>query len=272
MADQLSMIAIGAAVGGTAGKLAEKAWDSGERWLRERFGSHAREVQEQARTNVAQFVEHLAKRVKVLEDDRAIDAAPLSETEHHPQFSSLLQRAILNAAQTDDEKKHDMLARLVAARLVAAAETTLALASRLAADAIARSTRRQLTLMALCCFLQDIRPRDPMPVPEYRTWLEVFLKHFVDFEFKEVDARHLVAIACASYDPGSDRDLNILLGMKGGPHCVGASFEDLIGVQLLQVHWTEGLAGVFLTSVGSIVGGLAFDQVTGAKSGMPRWD
>lgn len=272
MADPLSMIAIGAAVGGTAGKLAEKAWDSGERWLRERFASHGQEVQEQARKNVAQFVERLADRVKALENDRAIDPARLLETERHPQFSSLLQRSLLNAAQTDDASKHDILARLVAARLTVDAETTLALASRLAADAIARSTRRQLTLMALCCFLQDIRPRDPMPVPDYIAWLDVFLKPFSAFEFKDVDARHLVAIACASYDRGSERDLNILLGMKGGPHCIGAPFGDLDAVELLQINWNEGLAGVFLTSVGSIVGGLAFDQITGAKSGMPDLD
>ncbi len=33
MTDPLTLVAIAAAVGGTAGKLAEKAWDSGEKWL-----------------------------------------------------------------------------------------------------------------------------------------------------------------------------------------------------------------------------------------------
>ncbi len=272
MADPLSMIAIGAAVGGTAGKLAEKAWDSGERWLRERFGSHGAEAQEHARVNAAQFVEHLAKRVKALEDLREVNAARVAEAERHPQFSSLLQQSLLNAAQTDDVAKHNMLARLVATRLASEAETTLALASQLASDAIARSTRRQLMLMALSCFLQDIRPRDPLSLSDYRQWLELFLIPFVDFEFKDFDARHLVAIACVSYDPSSERDLDLLLQMKGGEHSLGVSFEDLRAVETLQVQWNEGLAGVFLTSVGSIVGGLAFDQTSGKSSGMPRWE
>lgn len=33
MTDPLSLIAVGAAVGGAAGKFVEKAWDSGEKWL-----------------------------------------------------------------------------------------------------------------------------------------------------------------------------------------------------------------------------------------------
>jgi len=272
MTDPLLLVALGAAVGGTAGKIAEKAWDSGERWLRERFGSHSTEVQEQARANVAKFIEHLAARVKALEDGQRLDTKQLLETESHPQFSAVLQRTLLNAAQTEDAKKHDLLARLVAARLAVATETTLALASGLATDAIARSTGRQLTLMGLCCFLEDIRPRDPMPVPDYRRWLEIFLRRFTDFEFKGFDARHLVAIGCATYDLGSERDLNLLFEMKGGTHCIGASFQDIIEVDLLQFHWNEGLAGVSLTSVGSIVGGLAFDQITGGNSGMPEWD
>ena len=56
MADPHSLIAAGAVVGGLASKIAEKAWDSGERWLRERFASHAAEAQEQAYENAAKFI------------------------------------------------------------------------------------------------------------------------------------------------------------------------------------------------------------------------
>ena len=167
MVDPLSLIAAGAAVGGLASKVAEKAWDSGERWLREKFGSHADEAQEQARENAAKFVHQLAVRVAVLEKQRELDQVKIADAQRHPQFSALLQQTILNAAKTKDDDKLDLLARLVATRLTANAETTFALASDLASDAIARSTRRQLELMALCCFLDEIRPRTqfrPQPI------------------------------------------------------------------------------------------------------------
>lgn len=272
MADPLSLIALGAAVGGAAGKFAEKAWESGERWLHERFGSHAAEAQEQARENGARFIHQLAVRVKALEDQHQVNRERIEATEKHPQFSALLQSTIVNAAQTDDDMKHDLLARLVATRLVSANESTVALASQLASDAISHSTRRQLMLMALSSFLEDSRPRDPLSVADYRRWLEVFLQPFIDFEFNKVDARHLVAIACASYDPSSNRNLELLLQMKGGRHCIGATLNDLHFVYVLQIQWDEGLAGVFLTSVGSIVGGLTFNQMMGRDYGLPQWD
>jgi len=272
MADPLSLIAIGAAVGGAAGKFAEKAWESGERWLRERFGSHAAEAQEQARKNAAGFVKQLAMRVKALEDQHKLNRERIGATEKHPQFSALLQITIVNAAQTDDDMKHDLLAQLVATRLVSANESTVALASQLASDAISHSTRRQLMLMALSSFLEDMRPRDPLSVEDYRRWLEIFLQPFINFQFNKIDARHLVAIACASYDPSSNRNLEVLLQMKGGTHCIGATLNDLDFVEGLQIQWDEGLAGVFLTSVGSIVGGLTFNQIMGRDFGLPQWD
>ncbi|MEA2339005.1 MAG: hypothetical protein QOE82_3012, partial [Thermoanaerobaculia bacterium] len=192
MVDPLSIIAIGAAVGGAAGKLAEKAWDSSEVWLRERFGSHRQEAQQRARNNAAQFVQHLAIQVGVFEHDRRLSEDEIENEESNPQFARLLEQTILNAAETNDESKHDLLARLVANRLVSQSETTLALASQLSSDAIARSTRRQLQLMALACFLNEVRPRDPLQPADYRLWIQVFLRPFEEFHFMDIDARHLV--------------------------------------------------------------------------------
>jgi hypothetical protein len=270
MPDPASLIALGAAIGGAAGKLAERTWDSSERWLRERFGSHSKEVKERARLNAAHFTEHLISRVEALEHQRKIDPKQV-DAQTHPEFSALLQRSLLNAAQTEDEIKQNLLANLVASRLASNAETTLALASQLASDAIARSTRRQLQLMALCCFLKEIRPKTPMSPDQYRLWVQIHLRHFEDFEFSEGDAYHLVAIACASYDQSCDRNLEFLLQMKGGPEHVETPLADLMEVEILEYQWTEGLAGVFLTSVGSLVGGLALGQIFGRDFGPPTW-
>jgi hypothetical protein len=277
MADPLSLIAAGAAVGGLASKVAEKAWDSGERWLREKFGSHAAEAQEQARENAAKFVHQLAVRVAVLEKQRELDQVKIADAQRHPQFSALLQQTILNAAKTKDDDKLDLLARLVATRLTANAETTFALASDLASDAIARSTRRQLELMALCCFLDEIRPRDPIPTAaDYHKWLGIHLDPFRNFEFIELDARHLVAIACASYDRASSRSLPCILQLKAGTRLIeelhGDDFRHIPIIDILQISWDLGLTGVQLTSVGSIVGGLALSQIKGKDFGPPDWE
>jgi len=272
MSDPLSIIAIAAAVGGTAGKFTEKAWDCGERWLSERFGSHAAKAQENARNNAASFIEELAKKIKVLEDKSQINPEVIAATEQHPQFSSLLQQTIINAAQTDDKAKHDLLSQLIANRLTSKAETTLSLASQLASDAIARSTSRQLMLMGLCSFTEYARPTVKLTSSQFRRWIETGLEPFSDFEFNELDARHLVAIACASYDPTSERDLILLLQMKGVTDYLEVPLYDLEIVQHLQICWGFGLAGVSLTSVGTIVGGLAFDQITGCNSWNPQWD
>jgi hypothetical protein len=276
MTDPLSLVAAGAAIGGIASKVVEKTWDSGERWLRERFGSHAVEAREQARENAAKFVHQLAVRVAVLEKHHMLKQEKVSDTQQDPQFSSLLQQTILNSAKTSDDKKHDLLARLVAARLASSAETTGALASDLASDAIARSTRRQLELMALCCFLDEIRPRDPIPTAaDYHEWLGIQLRPFENFEFVEVDARHLVAIACASYDPASTRTLAVVLLFKAGIHLVKQLHDDdfrhIPIIDTLQISWDIGLAGVRLTSVGSIVGGLSLSQIKGTDVGPPDW-
>jgi hypothetical protein len=275
MADPLSLIATGAAVGGLASKVVEKTWDSGERWLREKFGTHTAEARKKARENVAKFVRHLSMRVSALENLELIDQKKVRAAQRDPQFSSFLQQTILNAAKTSEQNKHDLLARLVADRLMSSTETTFGLASDLASDAIARSTRRQLELMALCCFLYEIRPRDILRVADYYEWLEIHFGFFEGFEFREVDARHLVAIACASYDPASTRYLPVLLMMKAKGNLIKKlsrdKFTDIPIIEQLQISWDIGLSGVELTSVGSIVGGLALSQIKGKDMGPPDW-
>ena len=274
MADPISIVAVSAAVGGVAGKVAEKAWDSAQGWLRERFGSHQAAARNQAEENAAKFVGELAKEVRALEDQQRLLDHDLSESQIDPQFSLVLQRSLLSSAQTSNAEKHSLLARLVAERLANPPETTIALASQLAADAIALSTYRQLLLLALSCFLHEVRPKEPRPLPrrEYHTWLNVGLAPCAEYEFKDIDARHLVALSCISYDPASGRDLDILLCMKNGMTYRKRVFAGWDVVEDLQFHWAQGLAGVLLTSVGSIVGSLVLDQLLGMHSALPEWD
>ena len=272
MPDPISLIALGAAVGGAAGKFTEKAWDSSERWLRERFGSHRAAAQKLARENAADFVLELADRVKKLENEYQVKRQQLDDVAHHPQFSALLQRSVLNAAETSEQAKHKLLATLVANRMLSPPETTLALASHLASDAITRSTHRQLRLMALQGFIEGTRAKYPMKFSMFKVWLKQNLEPFEDFEFHEIDARHLVAIACATFDPTSQRMLGLMLAMNARQARDLRKINGILADTNVQIQWDHGLAGVELTSVGLIVGALAYDQINGRDLGPPKWD
>lgn len=272
MSDPVSMVALGAALGGVAGKVAERTWDSAERWLSNRFGSHAPAARGQAQANAADFVQMLTDRVRTLEEERAIDATKVAEAERHPQFSALLQDTLLGAAQTDDKQKHALLADVVALRLASGAETTASLAAPLAASAVARATGRQLRMMGLMCLIEEIRPKYIDSEEHFRSWLGMTLRPFTDYDFYKIDALHLAALACVTFDPTSQRDLSMILGFKAV--LLIGRLADLTGVEgftELQGNWDEGLAGVQLTSVGSIIGGLVFNQMTGAKLQLPNW-
>lgn len=272
MTDPVSLIALGAAVGGSAGKVTERAWDSAETWLRERFGSHSVSAQQRARLNAADFVKRLADSLALLEHSHEVDRERIEKTSTHPQFTALLQRTVINSAQTDESSKHTLLAKLISARLLSDCETTLSLASSMASDAISLSTARQLRLIALSSFVFEVRPRVIRDEQHYREWLTLSLEPFCGLEFEDIDARHLVAISCATYDPQSERDLALWLKFKWGPGHLTLELDDLPVIDELQSMWDSGLAGLLLTSVGSLVGALAFDQITGGYSGLPQWD
>jgi len=48
-------------------------------------------------------------------------------------------------------------------------------------------------------------------------------------------------------------------------------FKHVSILDTLQSNWDGGLAGVQLTSVGSIVGGLSLSQIMGEDFGPPDW-
>jgi hypothetical protein len=66
--EPLSLIALGAAVGGGAGKFVEKAWGSGEKWIQSYFKDHKENAQIKATENSLDFLAELAQRVKQLGD------------------------------------------------------------------------------------------------------------------------------------------------------------------------------------------------------------
>jgi hypothetical protein len=283
MSDPLTLVALGAAIGGAAGKFTEKALDSGERWLKTYFANHGKKAQLKAKENSLEFLKELAERIKELEDDHVVNKRDIEHAMDHPEFSVLLQKSILNSAQTCNKEKRLLLSRLVAERLKHPSESTYSLASKMASDAIANSTSKQLHILGLLSFLQELRwTGNSLSRNMYQKTLERILSPFskISDDFNEKDLLHLEALSCITYQRGSNRGLEELLRIKNGriekdmdwdARFDEKKFNDSGLGTWLNYLWGEALAGVYLTSVGSIIGKFVFDELTGITTKDVEW-
>jgi hypothetical protein len=112
----------------------------------------------------------------------------------------------------------------------------------MASDTIARCTRNQLCLLALVFFVEEVNVRDQLDEPGFRHWRDLFLRPFDDLEFRDIDARHLVALGAITYDPASERDLLVWLQLKNQYDDI--DFEKLFEitrVEVLKMNWDMGM-------------------------------
>ena len=216
--DPFSALALGAAIGGASGKLAEKAWDSGEKWLKTFFDNHSEKVQLKARTNSLDFLTELAVRVKALEDQNEGNKKIIQETQDQPDFSILLQKAILTAAQTDNKNKQKVLAQLVAERLTVGQESVFALASKMACDSISFMTPGQISILAFLANIYRIRPAPFPPAnianDKFQGWMSRWLckrlQPYSDLHIGNQDMRHLESLSCIKRHQIANREINSL--------------------------------------------------------------
>ncbi len=271
MVDPLSLVALGAAVGGAAGKFVEKAWDSGEKWITTYFADHRPKAIAQAQANSADFLNELATRVKSLEDRGSVSKAEIESAQEHPDFSVALQKAMLTAAQTDDQQKHKLLARTLADRLGAKPEGMRAMASKIALDAIGYMTPGQLKLLGLIADLLYVNPTSPLPAQAYRQWFESRFSPYTNLQFTNLDLLHLESLSCLKYTPIISRDLGAILKQKNSGAYEPAMIESPLGVHIKSL-WEQGLQAVDLSSVGQLVGVYVSDLLTGGNTTFTGWD
>lgn len=271
MTDPLSLVALGAAVGGAAGKFAEKAWDAGEKWLTTYFKNHHQKAQEQAKVNAADFLADLAQQVKKLEESNEVPRDRIEGAQEHPDFSVALQKALLSAAQTDDKDKHQLLARLLADRLKAAPESLIALATKMACDAIAFTTPGQLKILGFDSVLLYVMPGSSLPEDQYNQWLSRHLEPFRGLEIRPLDFIHLEALSCLKIESFMGRDIEQVLRNKNKGAFDAAFLSSALGVFVKSVWNEKGLQGVTLTSIGQIIGVYASDLLTGTTTQFTEW-
>lgn len=277
--EPLSIIAIGAAVGGAAGKFVEKAWDSGEKWIQTFFKDHKEVAQQKATENTMDFLNELAQKVKQLEESKQISQEKINSAQDHPDFSALLQKALLTSAQTDNKDKHVILARLVSERLKTEPESILALGSKMACDAISYATANQLMILGLAVNFYDVRPNPYPPLGVNETnfqewldnWLITRLKPYQNITFRPIDITHLESLSCLKVNTFIRRGLNDMFKKDN----LSYDFEKMKDVTLktsMKKVWDEGLQKIGLTTVGQIIGVSVSDLLTNTTTTFDGWE
>lgn len=272
MPDPLSFIALGAAIGGGAGKFVEKAWDSGEKWIVSYFANHQEKAREKAEENSGEFLKKLGERVAQLERSKVMSEETLAAAQEEPDFSVVLHKAILSAAQTNSESKHDLLARLVAERLQASPESLVSVASKMACDAISFTTPNQLLLLGLLTNVLYVSPTEKLSKSQHIGWLQARLSPFVGAKANQMDYIHLEALSCLKFESFVAHNLKQILTQHLGD---SFNYEDFVltkvGKKLAELWESGGLKSCQLTSVGQMLGVMVSDQYIGGKTSMSSW-
>ena len=278
--EPLSIIAISGAVGGIAGKFAEKAWDAGQKWVSSYFKDHAPKAIEKANENSLDFLAQLAQRIKTLEEQGEKNKRLIEDSLNQPDFSVLLQKAIISSAQTEDKQKHELLARLVSDRLTKGSESLFALSSKLACDAVSMLNVRQMKILGLLATLIMLRPRPfpPLEIPKevfniwFIQWLTKRLHVYQDLDIRNMDLLHLESLSCVRVSIGS-RDLQKILSP---PKERGLTFDYKafsatdIGKKVNEL-WESELKHSLPTTIGQIIGIYVSDILTKNTTSFDGW-
>lgn len=76
---------------------------------------------------------------------------------NYPSSTFLIKPTIVDAATTDNDDRHELLAELISQRLTADAEDMIALARATACDIVTCLTSRQIILLAILATIKNIR-------------------------------------------------------------------------------------------------------------------
>lgn len=275
--DSLSLIAFGAAVGGGTGKFVEKAWDSGEKWIKSYFKNHKDIVQQRATENSLDFLTELANRIKILEDEKFISIEGIEVAQDHPEFSAILQKALLTSAQTDEKGKHQLLASLVSERLASEPQSTFSLSAKMACDAIAFMTQNQITLLALLIALDYMGPAPelgadrPTKEAEVNAWFEQHIKRFESFELGSQDLDHLESLSCLRNSSQVHRGMMPIRVINEVEIKYNDFSNPALGKKMGQLYFNLRQTGVQLTTTGKVIGYTAFSLMEGARPDFSEW-
>jgi hypothetical protein len=278
--EPVSLIALGAAIGGASGKFVEKAWDSGEKWIQSYFKDHKENAHKQATENSKDFLNELAQRVKQLEDQKTVSKEKIDQAQDHPDFSAFLQKALLTSAQTDSKDKHKLLARLVSERLTSEPESVFSLASKMACDALSFASTNQIMLLGFVTNLYGIRPHPFPPVglqPEqFQDWMDNWitqrLSPYKNLTIGKQDLNHLESLSCLKINQFVGRDLNQIYTVGDFKFDFNILKDTVLNEKIKQLWDGSRLQTIDLTTTGQIIGVMASDMISNTKTNFDGWE
>jgi hypothetical protein len=266
---------------GVAKVLAERAFES--RWIPEFFKGHDPAIVQKAESNEKAFFMHLAAKVHRLEEAQSVDRDVIARALSDPSFGALFHTALVGAAQTEEPLKHDLLASLIAGRLATDTNSTFAVASEMAASAVAKCTPHHIRILGYCAsvgirpgMLNDFTFSDRTEfVAACQQWIEIRFAPYVNLQIRPLDTLHLEAVSCLTPDAGYMTIIEILKAnwslrrANDTEPQFALSAEDLgqfeAGTEVMRI-WHDTIARYHLTSVGELIGQLASDNLCHADA------
>ncbi len=236
----------------------------------------------QFEVNLKNFGDRLMSEVRQRVQAGGLSKEQIAAALDQPDLVSLVISTLAQAAQTSDTEKQKLLAKLVAERLGCNTDSELALVTPMASEAITRLNAQHLKLLALRYILASQRydetantesgSEDTRRLREVE-WVIGTFEPYQDFVASVHDAEHLVAVGCAGGLEGfladelksaltrmvsPDLDLDMLAKTETWCH--------------LETVWNNGrLAGMRLTSVGSLVGMYTSDILAKRPTEVSKW-
>ncbi|MFH1011750.1 MAG: LPO_1073/Vpar_1526 family protein [bacterium] len=187
----------------------------------------------------------------------------------HPSTSLLIQKAMVSAAVTDNDDRHEILSELIAQRLTAGADDMIALVGSAACDVVNSLASRQIRLLGLLALLWEIKPTEEPEIVdqgEYDAYVSQYWMSRSQFledlhDVGKFDVWHLTALSCMFYTSGY-HDILDMLSLPVKPKQMKPT-ESHIKKALwwndFEKVWNIGLAYSSPTTTGILIGTLYHD-------------
>ncbi|MEW6047106.1 MAG: LPO_1073/Vpar_1526 family protein [Bacillota bacterium] len=265
-----------------AGALVTKLAESGVEWLARLVEAHSPAVQQQARENVRNFMIRLAQRVERLEAELPATARDVFDRAlDHPGCSLLMKKAMLSAAVTSNDDRHEMLVELIAQRLTADENDMVALVGGAACDVVNALAPKHIQLLGLMARLMAIRPSKVIEAHDQDTYDRFVLAWWaplakltsgLDRVFA-IDFDHLAGLGCIRISVG-EWNLQNVLSIASQPKQMTVTMN-----RVQETEWwpdmhrlvEAGMKHAWPTSIGSLIGTLYHDRQIGQRTTI-EWD
>jgi len=252
------------------GALASKTWDNlvGRGGLLGQWLDKVKTGRAAGLQNTGDFGDCLAaqfqRRAPELEGDPEA-AARVAAAMEDPDVLAVLYDAINSAARTDSRERHELLARLVADRLLVDGESPLALNASMACEAVRRLAPRHLRLLAVIVYVE--KWRSVRPSVEHAEAAEALATLAADMELllpdgaDRYDRMQMEAASCVTglYSRGRSSCTKML-----AKACPSLTKDRLTHIaQTLSEIWNNMLSPCVLTTVGELLGIRVVEQLLG---------